>query len=172
MRKGRIKSPCVSLECIIRIEVCGGKNRFSHAIAANKRANSHNFKTKKLNLLTNTFLADYLMNRGKSSYMNNHLWKWIILSVRSLTVFEEKIALTVLAKLASLFFKNVHALFLFLRVNFIAWHNQNPSTPLLVMVGLKVSMNLRSLARTLTTFRRTKTTITWHTFIFIISSVL
>ena len=129
MRKGRIKSPCVSLECIIPIEFCGGKTRFSHAIAANKRANSHNFKTKKLNLLTNTFLADYLMNRGKSSYMNNHLWKWIILSVRSLTVFEEKIALTVLAKLASLFFKNVHALFLFLSVNFIAWYNQNPSTP-------------------------------------------
>ena len=115
MRKGRIKSPCVSLECIIRIEFCGGKTRFSHAIAANKRANSHNFKTKNLNLLTITFLADYLMNRGKSSYMNNRLWKWIILSVRSLTVFEENIAVTVLAKLASLFFKNVHALFLFLR---------------------------------------------------------
>ena len=73
MRKGSIKSPCVSLECIIRIEFCGGKTRFSHAIAANKRANSHNFKTKNLNLLTITFLADYLMNRGKSSYMNNRL---------------------------------------------------------------------------------------------------
>ena len=47
-----------------------GKTRFSHAIAANKRANSHNFETKYLNLLTITFLADYLMNRGKSSYMN------------------------------------------------------------------------------------------------------
>ena len=49
---------------------CGGKTRFTHAIAANKRANSHNFKIKKLNLLTITFLAVYLMNRGKSSYMN------------------------------------------------------------------------------------------------------
>ena len=39
-------------------------------IAANKRANSHNFKIKNLNLLTITFLAVYLMNRGKSSYMN------------------------------------------------------------------------------------------------------
>ena len=49
---------------------CGRKTRFSYAIAANKRANSHNFKTKNLNLLTITFLADYLMNRGKSSYLN------------------------------------------------------------------------------------------------------
>ena len=29
---------------------CGGKTRFTHAIAANKRANSHNFKIKNLNL--------------------------------------------------------------------------------------------------------------------------
>ena len=49
---------------------CEGKTRFTHAIAANKRANSHNFKIKNLNLLTITFLAVYLMNRGKSSYMN------------------------------------------------------------------------------------------------------
>ena len=42
---------------------CGGKTRFTHAIAANKRANSHNFKTKNLNLLTITFLAVYLRNR-------------------------------------------------------------------------------------------------------------
>ena len=48
---------------------CGGKTRFTHAIAANKRANSHNFKIKNLNLLTITFLAVYLMNRSKSSYM-------------------------------------------------------------------------------------------------------
>ena len=49
---------------------CEGKTRFTHAIAANKRANSHNFKIKKLNLLTITFLDVHLMNRGKSSYMN------------------------------------------------------------------------------------------------------
>ena len=49
---------------------CGGKTRFTHAIAANKRANSHNFKIKNLNLLTITFLAINLMNRGKSSHMN------------------------------------------------------------------------------------------------------
>ena len=63
---------------------CGGKTRFTHAIAANKRANSHNFKIKKLNLLTITFLAVYLMNRGKSSYMNessmrvNNTFRYII----------------------------------------------------------------------------------------------
>ena len=49
---------------------CEGKTRFTYAIAANKRANSHN-KIKNLNLLTITFLAVYLMNRGKSSYMND-----------------------------------------------------------------------------------------------------
>ena len=38
---------------------CEGKTRFTHAIAANKRANSHNFKIKKLNLLTITFLTVY-----------------------------------------------------------------------------------------------------------------
>ena len=48
----------------------GGKTRFTYAITGNKRANSHNFKIKKLNLLTITFLAVYLMNRGKPSYMN------------------------------------------------------------------------------------------------------
>ena len=70
LRKGRIKSPCVSLECAIEFSFCGRKTRFTHAIAANKRANSHNFKIKNLNLLTITFLAVYLVNRGKSSYMN------------------------------------------------------------------------------------------------------
>ena len=42
--------------------ICGRKQ--------NKRANSHNFKIKNLNQLTITFLAVYLMNRGKSSYKN------------------------------------------------------------------------------------------------------
>ena len=44
----------------------------------------------------------------------NRRWEWITLSVRSSTVFEENIVVTVLAKLVSLFFKNVHALFSFL----------------------------------------------------------
>ena len=66
---------------------CGGKTRFTQVIAANKRANSHNFKIKHLNLLTITFLAIYSLNRGKSSY----------------TVFEENIVVTVLAKLVPLF---------------------------------------------------------------------
>ena len=49
---------------------CGRKTRFTHAIAANKRTNSHSFKLNNLNLLTITFLAVSLMNRGKSSNMN------------------------------------------------------------------------------------------------------
>ena len=48
----------------------GGKTRFTHTIAVNKRANSHNFKIKKLEFTYNYFPAVYLMNRGKSSYMN------------------------------------------------------------------------------------------------------
>ena len=44
--------------------------RISHAMAANKPANSHNFKIKNLNLLTITFLAVYLMKKDKSSYIN------------------------------------------------------------------------------------------------------
>ena len=67
LKEWRIKSPwSVPFE----FSFCGGKTRFTHAIAANKRANSHNFKIKNLNLLTITFLAVYLMNRGKSSYTN------------------------------------------------------------------------------------------------------
>ena len=92
---------------------CKGKTRFSRAIAANKRANSHNFKTKNLNLLTITFLADYLMNKGKSSYINLSSMRVNNTSVRSLTVFEEKIVVIVLAKVVLLFSKNLHALFSF-----------------------------------------------------------
>ena len=70
MRKGRIESRVFRWSVPFEFSFCGGKTRFTHAIAANKRANSHNFKVKKLNLLTITFLAVYSMNRGKSSYMN------------------------------------------------------------------------------------------------------
>ena len=34
---------------------CGGKTRFTYAIAANKRANSHNFKKKKFEFTHNYF---------------------------------------------------------------------------------------------------------------------
>ena len=45
----------------------------------------------------------------------NRRWEWIILSVRSLTVFEENIVVTVLAKLVPLFFKCSYAFFLLTR---------------------------------------------------------
>ena len=71
MRKSRISSPLVSLECLGVNLVFVEERPHFHAIAANKRANSYNFKIKKkLNLLTTTFLAFCLMIRGKSSYMN------------------------------------------------------------------------------------------------------
>ena len=104
--------------CSVSFEFCFyvGKTRFAHAIAGNKWANSHNFKTKKLNLLTITFLSIYWMNRGKFSYINESLMiENIILLVRLLTVFEENIVMTVLAKLVSLFFKSVHVFFFLTR---------------------------------------------------------
>ena len=64
-------NPLVSRRSLsFKFSFCEGKTRFTHSTASNKRANSHNFKVKNLNLLTITFLAVYLMNRGKSSYMN------------------------------------------------------------------------------------------------------
>ena len=41
----------------------------------------------------------------------NRRWEWIILNVRSLTVFEENIVVTALAKLIPLLFKSVYVLF-------------------------------------------------------------
>ena len=77
---------------------CEGKTRFAHALAANKRANSHNFKIKKIEFTHNYF--------PRSVLTMNCRWEWIILSVRSLTVFEEKNVVTVPAKLVPLFFKS------------------------------------------------------------------
>ena len=68
-----------------------------------------------MNLLTVTFLAVYLTNRGKSSYVDNHRWEWIILSVRSLTVFEENIGVTVLQTSFVVFQKWICAFFSFTR---------------------------------------------------------
>ena len=54
-------NPIVSIWSVsFEFSFCGGKTRSTHAFAANKRANSHNFKIKKLNLITITFLAVYL----------------------------------------------------------------------------------------------------------------
>ena len=68
-------------------------------------------KSKNLNLLTITFLAVYLMTEVNLRTRMNRRWEWIILSVRSLVVFEENIVETVLAKLFSLFFKCSYAFF-------------------------------------------------------------
>ena len=54
MRKGRIKSPClVRVYLLNLLSFCEGKTRFTHAIVANKRANSHNFKVKKFEFTYN-----------------------------------------------------------------------------------------------------------------------
>ena len=68
MRKSRKSSLDSSLGVSFEFSFCGGKTRFTHAIAANiLRANSHNFKMKILNLLTINFRAIYLLNKVKSS---------------------------------------------------------------------------------------------------------
>ena len=70
MIKSRIKSPCVLLKCLIRIQFLWRKHQiYIVRFCSIKLANSHNFKIKKLNLPTITFLANYLLNRGKSSYI-------------------------------------------------------------------------------------------------------
>ena len=65
-----------------------GKTRFTHANAVNKRANSHNFKIKKiwisLQLLSLPFTYWTEVNLRTSI---NRRREWIILSVRSLTIF-------------------------------------------------------------------------------------
>ena len=50
-----------------KFSFCGGKTRFTLAIAADKRASSHNFRMKSFNLL---FRAIYLLSRGKCLYIN------------------------------------------------------------------------------------------------------
>ena len=66
------------------------KPRFTHAIAPSKRANSLNLETDS-NLLTITF---HLPTEQSYTSFINSWWKWVILSVRSLTVFKEKIPVT------------------------------------------------------------------------------
>ena len=66
---------------------------------------------KNLNLLTITLLAIYLLNNGKSSTLINRRWDLIIISVRSLTVFEGKIFATALTKLVPLFFSKLYLRF-------------------------------------------------------------
>ena len=113
MRKGRIKSPCLSRVYLLNLlSFCERKTRFTHAIAANKRANSHNFKVKKIWIYLKLISSSF--SKWKEVNLRtwiNRWWEWIVLSLRLLTVFEENIVVTVLAKLVSLFFKSVDAPF-------------------------------------------------------------
>ena len=71
LRKGRVKSPCVSLECAIRIWFLWREDQiYTRHCSKQTSKLSQLQKKKNLNLLTITFLAVYLMNKGKSSYMN------------------------------------------------------------------------------------------------------
>ena len=79
-----------------------------------KRANSHNFKIKKIEFTYNYFPRRLLNEQRNLRTWIYGRWEQIILSVRSLTVFRKNIVVTVLAKLVSLFSKSVHALSFFL----------------------------------------------------------
>ena len=94
-----------------KFSFCGGKTRFTLAIAADKRASSHNFRMKSFNLLAINFLAIYLLSRGKSLYIINRRWERIIISARSFTDFQEKIVVTVLTTTSSVVFSKVHMCF-------------------------------------------------------------
>ena len=71
MRKGRIKSPWVSLKCLIRIQFLWRKDHiYTRHFSKHTNKLSQLQNKKNLNLLTITFLAIYFINRGKASYMN------------------------------------------------------------------------------------------------------
>ena len=56
MKKKGALNPLVSRWSVsFQFSFCGGMTRFTHAIAANKRANSHNFKIKKFEFTHNYF---------------------------------------------------------------------------------------------------------------------
>ena len=61
MRKGCIKSPCVSLECIIRIQFLWRKDQIYTRLCSKQTSKLSQLKNKKKwNLITITFLAVYL----------------------------------------------------------------------------------------------------------------
>ena len=106
MRKGRIKSPWVSLKCLIRIQFLWRKD---HIYTRHFRK-----QTNKLSQLQNKKIWIYLQLLSSQFTSSTEVklltWihrrlEWIILSVRSLTFFEEIIVVTVLAKLVRLFFQ-------------------------------------------------------------------
>ena len=68
--KDALNSLVSSWNVSFELSFCGGKTKFTHAIAANKRANSHNFKLSNLTILTIIFYAIYFLISGKPSHIN------------------------------------------------------------------------------------------------------
>ena len=64
MRKGRINPLVSRLSVSFEFSFYGGKTWFTHAIAANKRANSHKFKRKNLEFIYN-FSPRRLLNEQR-----------------------------------------------------------------------------------------------------------
>ena len=83
--------------CPIRILFFRRKDQIYTRHCSKQTSKLSQLQNQNLNLLTITFPAIYLLNRSKSLFINQW-WEWIILSVRSLTAFEENIVVTVLAK--------------------------------------------------------------------------
>ena len=116
MRKGRIKFPWVSLKCLIRIQFLWRKDHIY-----TRHFSKH---TNKLSQLQNKKIWIYLQLLSSQFTSSTEVklltWihrrlEWIILSVRSLTFFEEIIVVTVLAKLVRLFFQKCTCAFFLTR---------------------------------------------------------
>ena len=96
MSKCSIKSTCIWIKCLMWLQFFGErKTRFAHAIAANKRTDSHNFKTY-IKFAYTYFLSHWYLklDRGKSTWISRR-WKWSLLSLWSLIVFVENIVVVV-----------------------------------------------------------------------------
>ena len=97
MSKRSIKSPCVWFKSLMLLQFFDGrKTRFAHAITVNKRTASHNFRTY-IWISYTDFLCHLKLNRGKSTWTNRR-WKWLLLSLWSLIVFEENIVVIVICQ--------------------------------------------------------------------------
>ena len=114
------------LLCLVKVSqlnlVSGWKkDQYAHAHCSKQTSKLSQLQNIHLYLLALTFVVIYWLNRGKSLYISCW-WKLIILYLRTLTVFEEKIVVRV----HELFFESVHALFFQVLSNWQVSHCEIP----------------------------------------------
>ena len=103
--KDALNSLASSWNVSFELSFCGGKTKFTHAIAAKKEqtlTTSNKIIWLYLQLHSSPFTYWSEVNLRT---LVNRRWELIILSVGSLTVFEENIVLTILTELVPLFFQ-------------------------------------------------------------------